>query len=153
VVAFRDFLTRFRPVGAPGPGTAAGVPVDRSAEVSAELEPPLALLRQAEDEAQRVRERAAAEADRRRRTAEALAEETVARARAGAAQVRARSAERVRLAAGARAAELIETSERDARRVRRRAQERMPALVDRVVAAVSRELGLPRPPGPADGRL
>lgn len=40
----RDVLHRFRPSGAPGAATTAGVPVDRATELATELEPVLALL-------------------------------------------------------------------------------------------------------------
>ena len=46
----RDVLHRFRPSGAPGAATAAGVPADRAAELAAELEPVLALLAETDRE-------------------------------------------------------------------------------------------------------
>ena len=57
----RDVLHRFRPSGAPGAATAAGVPVDRAAELATELEPVLALLAEAERECADILERARVE--------------------------------------------------------------------------------------------
>lgn len=54
----RDVLQRFRPSGAPGAATAAGVPVDRAHELAAELEPVFALLAETERECAVVRDRA-----------------------------------------------------------------------------------------------
>jgi hypothetical protein len=51
----RDLLYRFRPEGAPGAAAAAGVPADRAAELTAELEPLIAAA-----EAHTASERAAA---------------------------------------------------------------------------------------------
>lgn len=57
----RDVLLRFRPSGAPGAATAAGVPVDRANEVAAELEPVFGLLAETERECARILEDAVAE--------------------------------------------------------------------------------------------
>ena len=50
----RDVLYRFRPAGAPGAASSAGVPVDRSADLAAELEPVFALLADTEQEVCRL---------------------------------------------------------------------------------------------------
>ena len=65
----RDLLQRFRLAGTPGAPAAPGVPADRVAEVSAELEPVLARLAAAEQEAERLRTGARDEAARRIRDA------------------------------------------------------------------------------------
>ncbi len=39
-----DFLSRFRPIGAPGSAARAGVPADRAVELRAELDPVFTLL-------------------------------------------------------------------------------------------------------------
>ncbi|KUO19290.1 hypothetical protein [Streptomyces dysideae] len=83
----------FRPAASPGRAAPSGVPADRSAELRAELAPPLALLEQAEAEARTVGERAAAAAASRRQEAERQAEAIVAEAREEARRVRARTAE------------------------------------------------------------
>jgi len=141
VAAFRDFLMRFRPVGSPGPAATTGVPADRSAELSAELDPVLSRLEQAEAEAQQIREEAAQQAQQSRRAAADAAEEIVERARIRAREVRAESAAQARGLAETEAAECLAESEREAALLQRRAQKRMAPLVDRVVAHVLGELG------------
>ena len=54
----RDFLYRFRPAGAPGAAAAAAVPIDRTAELTAELKPLFASLARTERECADIRERA-----------------------------------------------------------------------------------------------
>ncbi|MEU2287476.1 hypothetical protein ABZ614_37150 [Streptomyces sp. NPDC013178] len=161
MTGFLDFLTRFRPAAAPGRAAPGGVPADRSAELRAELAPPLALLEQAEAEARTVRERAAAAAASRRRDAEQRAVEIVTEARQEARLVRARTAEQVLSAAEGEVAALLAEAEREAVAVRDRARSRAPALTGRVVALVLEDLAAeqaspPPPPGPGnpqeDGR-
>ncbi|WP_406481147.1 hypothetical protein [Streptomyces sp. NBC_01615] len=105
MAGFRDFLMRFRPVGLPGPAAAGGVPADRSAELAAELEPPLALLEETEAEARTIREDADQDAARRRQAAERTAKDIVEQARARAPAVREESASRIRDATEAEATE------------------------------------------------
>ncbi|WKX69018.1 V-type ATPase subunit [Streptomyces sp. XD-27] len=147
---FRDFLMRFRPMVPPGPAAPGGVPADRSAELRAELEPPLSLLEQAEAEAERVRAEAAEEAARRRVDAERRAVEIIAHARSSEPAVRVENADEVRHLAEAQAAELRTAAEREAAAIRRRAVERMPALVDRAVALATDVAG-PGTVGPREG--
>lgn len=143
MAGFRDFLMRFRPVGLPGPAAAGGVPADRSAELAAELEPPLVLLEETEAEARAVRERADEEAARRRRAAERTAKDIVEQARARAPVVREQSAALVRDATKAEATELLAAAARDTAALRRRIELRTPALVDRLVDALDKELTAP----------
>ncbi|KPI11022.1 hypothetical protein [Streptomyces mirabilis] len=143
MAGFRDFLMRFRPVGLPGPAAAGGVPADRSAELAAELEPPLVLLEETEAEARAVRERADEEATRRRRAAERTAKDIVEQARARAPVVREQSAALVRDATKAEATELLAAAARDTAVLRRRIELRTPALVDRLVDALDKELTAP----------
>jgi hypothetical protein len=142
VTGFRDFLTRFRPAAAPGRAAPSGVPADRSAELRAELAPPLALLEQAEVEARALRERAEAAAAARRRSAERQAKAIVAASRAEAARVRERAAEQALRAAEGEAAALLAEAEREAADVRDRARSRTPALADRVLALVRADLAV-----------
>ncbi|MFI0821277.1 hypothetical protein ACH4TX_37540 [Streptomyces sp. NPDC021098] len=143
MAGLRDFLLRFRPVGSPGRAAPGGVPADRTVELTAELEPPLALLEGAGEEARRIREDAAREAAERRSAAEHRAQEVVERARDRARAVRAASAARVRREAETEAAELFARAEREATAVRRRAEERMPPLLDRVARLVAEDMGAP----------
>ena len=140
MTGFRDFLTRFRPAASPGRAAPSGVPADRSAELRAELAPPLALLQKAEAEARAVGEQADAAAASRRREAERQAEEMVAAARAEARRVQARTAEQVLRAAEGQAAALLAEAEREAVAVRDRARSRTPELADRVLALVLEDL-------------
>lgn len=148
MAGLRNFLLRFRPVGSPGRAAPGGVPADRTAELTAELEPPLTLLEGTEDEARHIREGAAREAAEKRRTAERRAREIVERARSRASEAQARNADRVRREAEAEAAELLATAEREAAAVRRRAEERTPPLLDRVARLVAEDIGTP-PQAPA----
>jgi vacuolar-type H+-ATPase subunit H len=138
----RDFLSRFRPAGAPGAGRAA-VPADRHRELESELSAVLTLLdgpgaecadivNDARQDAEQIIAAARAEAAdivaaaRRRATAEAdrIVQDAVSAAESDAAKIKA---------AGAAEADLI----------RRRARDRLPMLADRAVAMV-RELAEPR---------
>ncbi|WP_406411450.1 hypothetical protein [Streptomyces sp. NBC_01614] len=151
MTGFRDFLTRFRPAASPGRAAPSGVPADRSAELRAELAPPLALLEQVESEARSVRDRAEAAAAARRRDAEQQAEEIVAEAQEEAGRVRARTAEQMERAAETEAAELLAEASREAVAVRERASCRTPALADRVLALVVEGLSAEESPlAPAD---
>ncbi|QYX82352.1 hypothetical protein [Streptomyces akebiae] len=149
MAGFRDFLTRFRPAASPGRAAPGGVPADRSAELRAELAPPLALLEQVEAEARSIRERAADTAVSRRQEAERQEEAIVAEAREEARRVRARAAERVLRAAEGEAAELRAAAEREATAVRERARTRMSPLADRVLAQVWEDLAAEERPSPA----
>ncbi|MET9848345.1 hypothetical protein ACFZC6_38045 [Streptomyces ossamyceticus] len=140
MTGLRDFLTRFRPAASPGRAAPSGVPADRSAELRAELAPPLALLEQAESDARTVREQADDAAASLRHEAERQAEATVVAARAEARRVQARTAEQVLRAAEGEAAALLAEAEREAVAVRDRARSRTPALADRVLALVLEDL-------------
>jgi hypothetical protein len=119
------------------------VPADRSAELAAELEPPLVLLEESEAEALAVRERADEEAARRRRAAERTAKDIIEQARARAPVVREQSAALIRDATEAEAMELLAAAARDTVALRRRIELRTPALVDRLVNALVEELTAP----------
>lgn len=139
----RDVLARFRPAGTPGAPAAAGVPADRVAERSAELEPVLARISDTQAEAARLLEQARAEADRRRASAAARAEATRATALQGAVTARADAAAAVRRRAEEEGAGIAAEAEREAAAVLDLARRRTPPLVDRVVAGVRADLGLP----------
>lgn len=74
----RDVLLRFRPSGAPGAATAAGVPVDRAGELETELGPVLGLLAETERECAGILEDARVEAAAIRARAEARARDVLA---------------------------------------------------------------------------
>ncbi|WIY00514.1 hypothetical protein QRX60_41725 [Amycolatopsis mongoliensis] len=137
----RDLLQRFRPAGTPGAASRPGVPADRAAELSRELEPLLALLTGIEAEAGRIREdgrtRSTAVLDRGR----AQAVEIVADAEARAAGIRAEAAAHARAEAERESEEIARTAAADAGRLRALAAERMPEFADRAVRLALAELG------------
>ncbi|WFR71239.1 hypothetical protein P9209_18700 [Prescottella defluvii] len=131
----RDLLRRFRPAGTPGAAASAGVPADRVAELSAELAPVLSRLDEAGQRAAEIR--AAAERD-----AQAIRVEADERIRARIADADRRVPEE-RAAAAARASGEPPTTPPGSsngpswRRTRSGpAAARIPALVDRIVAAL-----------------
>ncbi|ANZ13791.1 hypothetical protein SNOUR_02355 [Streptomyces noursei ATCC 11455] len=142
MAGLRDLLMRFRPVGTPGPA-ATGVPADRTAELTLELTPTLALLDGTADEAEAVRGAARGDADRIRRDAAHRAEVITARAAALSQRIRTKTADR-RLELGRQeAAALREEGRCTEAAVRRRAAARIPAMADRLADEVRRQLGLP----------
>jgi hypothetical protein len=140
VVSLRDFLARFRPTGAPG-AAISGVPADRAAERAAELEPSLALLSDVQEEAAGIRAAADQEAAAIRENAARQAADIVATARAQVPQVRRDAAMPVHAAALREVEDLVTAGERASSLVRKRARERMPSLVDRMVADALRTEG------------
>jgi len=144
----RDFLARFRPVGTPGSAAAAGVPVDRGRELAAELGPLLAELEETQGEADAIRARALAEADRRRRDAEVSAHALLVAGRDEAQAERTALLDRARADAEAAADEVVGSARSEAAAIERRVAARLPTLVDQVQAAVRGDLldDAPSPP-------
>jgi hypothetical protein len=146
MVALREVLSRFRSAGVPG-ALAGAVPADREAGRDAELEPVFGALDGAEAEARGIRARAAEQAEAIRaegaRRAEAIVREAVARAPDECEQ----AARRTRLDTDEYCATVIERSRTRAESVRSRAEPRLRALVDRIVAEAAARLR-PREPGP-----
>ena len=132
----RDLLQRFRPAGAPGTAASAGVPADRVAELSAELEPVLALLDEVTQEAARIRAGGSREAARLRSEADQRARTTVATATREAEGDRLVSAASVNERAAAEAAETLAAARAEASALRRRADEHLQEYADRVLAEV-----------------
>lgn len=136
-----DFLSRFRPAGAPGAGRAA-VPADRRREVESELGPVLLLL-----------EGPSAECAEIIATAQQDAEQIVADARSEADSIRSAArrqaeagiAELVQQAVSAarsEAAGITAAGAAEAAAIRERASRRLPAMADRAVRLV-KTLGEP----------
>jgi hypothetical protein len=141
----RDFLARFRPVGTPGAAVSAGVPADRVADASAELEPLFAMLADTEAEADRIRASADQRIAESQRLAAVHAAEMVAQARLRADAERADAAAKARAVADREAAQQLAAAEAQAARVRQSADERMEAQVAEIVAVVRKRLaGLER---------
>jgi hypothetical protein len=132
----RDLLYRFRPSGAPGAANAAGVPVDRALEQSAELEPVLALLTATERECATIVELARTEADEIREHCAQEARSTVAAARSRQGAERAAAAAQVRQGGRALTAEIALAAARQEADVRRQATRMTPVYVERVLGSV-----------------
>lgn len=137
MIAWRDHLRRFRPVGVAGAAAQAGVPVDREAETRSELAPVFDLLTDVEAELVRTREAARAEARRRIDEARRQAEGIVAAARDRAATVRAEAAAQVRADAGRAPSGAVEAA---VARIRDRAARRLPALVELAVTSAAGDM-------------
>jgi hypothetical protein len=131
----RDILERFRSAGTPGAAATPGVPADRVAEVSAELEPVLARLSGAQSEAARIRSEAEQQAAATRTQALDRAAALVAAARSQATADRAEAALRVSRAMEEENAAALAEAHRLAEAVRQRAAERMSSYLDRVLHA------------------
>lgn len=148
----RDFLDRFRPAGAPGTASGAGVPTDRRADATAELAPVLAALTGIERECAALRDEAARDAaqwaDEAARQASALVARAAVSAAAERAEAAAQGRRRVRVEAAGIAAAAVEEAEA----VRRNAELRLPDLLARVVDRVRADLATLLRGRPAGGR-
>ncbi len=131
-----DILRRFRPAVAPGPAGPAGVPADRVAEAAAELAVVFDALASTTAEVRARREEAAEDAERLRRQAAAEASGIVADARGRREAMRAEAASARLTALDADRAALETEARAEADRVRGVAEERLPGLVERVLAQV-----------------
>jgi len=136
----RDFLERFRPSGTPGAAARPGVPADRQAERSAELEPLLARLAETEAEVAQIRTAAQQGADLRRRKGQDRARATLAAGRQQFVADRAEMVAHVRRQGAAETVAVLAAAQTEADAVRTRVRQRLPALVQRVVAAVGEDL-------------
>jgi vacuolar-type H+-ATPase subunit H len=137
----RDLLYRFRPAGAPGAAAAAGVPVDRRADLTAELEPLFARLASTEEECSRIRERGRDEAEAIRRRAAERAQAIVAAADARTQAERDSATARLWQRGETESSALLAAAQQEAAAVRERAAERMPTHVARVLESVRDLLG------------
>jgi F0F1-type ATP synthase membrane subunit b/b' len=145
----RDFLDRFRPAGAPGAAGRAGVPADRARELSAELEPVLALLAETDAECGRIVAQAQHEASRIADEARDQAAGIAADGQHRAAAARDAAAERVMAAARQEAGAAVRAAAEQARSRRRLADWQVNELV---AAAVDLVRSLPAEgAGPAGG--
>jgi hypothetical protein len=130
----RDLLYRFRPAGAPGAASAAGVPVDRNTELAAEFGELFGRLDETERGCAEIRDRARNDAAEiqaryaeRARSVVAAASQRADAERAGAAAV-------VREGAEADGAKDVAAAEQAAAALRERAARRMAAYVERLAS-------------------
>lgn len=141
----RDFLSRFRPAGAPGAGRAA-VPADRRHELEAELGPVLALLDEPGATCADVIAAAQRDAEQAITVARSEAAAIVRAGRERATSIAAGLVQQAVAAAQAEAELIVAAGARDAASIRERARQRVPMLADRAVSLI-RDLA---DPGRAD---
>jgi len=136
----REMLERFRPSGAPGAPAMSGVPADRVAERSVELEPVFALLAGVQAEVDQIGSDAQREAMSRRALAGERAREIVAAARRAADSERAQAAAAAQAGAAEQASTILVDAQRAAETLAAEAGAHRPALVDDVVRLARDEL-------------
>ena len=134
MLSARDLLERFRPVGAPGAAAPSGVPADRVAELSRELQPVFDELVEVQQRCADIRAVAAAEAKARRDRGAEEARAIVVAARGDAEAQRADAAARVRRESERESAATVAAAGQEAEAIRHRVAER---LDDHVARAVS----------------
>lgn len=117
------------------------MPVDRGADLAAELQPLFDQLAVTQQECAEMRRRGRDDAELVRARATERARGIVAAAAAASKAERAAAGGRLRDRAAADSAALLAAAERDAATVRERAAERLPGHVHRVVASVRGLLG------------
>jgi vacuolar-type H+-ATPase subunit H len=137
----RDLLERWRPSATPGAPSAAGVPADRVAERSAELEVVLSLLEDVEAQVDQIEARAADEARARRLAAEGRARALVAEAHRRARAERSAAAAEANSAGQAAARTILDRAEAESRRITERATTNQPALVAEVLSRARDRIG------------
>lgn len=131
----RDFLSRFRPAGAPGAGRAA-VPADRSRDLESELSAVFMLLDGPSADCAGIIAAARRDAERITASARADAGRMVAAAQRQAATRTARLAEEAMSAARAESAAITEAGAAEAAATSERAREQLPVLAARAVGLV-----------------
>ena len=131
----RDFLSRFRPAGAPGAGRAA-IPADRHLQLEAELDPVLRLLDGSAAESAHIIAAARHEADQLVAAARAEAAAMARDAQQRAAAIRRDSMREALAAARAEAAGITARAARQAALAGELARQRLPALTRRAVALI-----------------
>lgn len=132
----RDLLFRFRPAGAPGAATAAGVPVDRAADATAELAPLFARLTDTERACADILAAARRDAETQREDGlrRAAAIETEALRRRDAE--RAAAAARIRQGNDDETATLLAEADERANHIRQWGASQLPRYRDDAVTAV-----------------
>lgn len=143
----RDFLSRFRPAGAPGAAARAGMPVDRERELAAEVGPVLALLDGTERECALVVARARHDADEIMAGARAEAAAIAADGARRGSAARDEAGRRLTEAAAADAAAMVAAARRQADQVRALAARRVPGLADLAAGQLRQLLTAARSPG------
>jgi len=136
VPAVGDILRRFRSFGVPGAPAPAGVPLDRSAAVAAELAPVFRALEGPDRRAAELVDRAAGQAVRLRARSQADATRILSRAQAEAVRVRAATSAEALADADAQCAALLDEARFQVERTVRLSAERAPALAGEITRRV-----------------
>lgn len=131
----RDFLSRFRPAGAPGAGRAA-VPADRRRQLESELGPVLALLDAPNAECYGIIAAVQRDAGQIIEDARSDADAIRSAGRERAAGLTGDLVEQALAAAQAEAGAIITAGASDAAAIRERVRERVPALAGRAVRLI-----------------
>jgi vacuolar-type H+-ATPase subunit H len=131
----RDFLSRFRPAGAPGAGRAA-VPVDRRRELESEIAPVLTLLDEPSAQCSAIVAAGHRDAEQILRAARSEADAISAAAQQRAAVIAAEYVQTAVAAARTEAAAIASAGAAEAAAITERARQRLPSLTDRAVALV-----------------
>jgi hypothetical protein len=131
-----DLLYRFRPSGAPGAATQAGVPSDRVRDLAEELEPVFASLAQTQADCGRLVEEARAQAVRIRSRDAAEVERLLATAAPRAAAERARAAAAARAATGDDTTRLVVGTDEQLMRLRGRLEQMLPGFRAEVAGSI-----------------
>jgi vacuolar-type H+-ATPase subunit H len=132
----RDFLTRFRPAGAPGAAARAGVPADRSGELESEVTPVLALLDDTEAQGERLIAQARHDAGQLVAAARSASDTIAADAAQRAETVREQAAQQVMAAARQEGVRTTQAATQQATQIRELARQRVPALVSQIVGTI-----------------
>jgi hypothetical protein len=132
VAGVGEILRRFRFHGVPGAPATAAVPVDRGAELEAELAPVFSALEGAEARAAEIVAVATDEADRERTAAARQGQQVLVGARGRAGVVRAAAAASRLAQAETERARILQAAADEARRVEQLARERTPSLAEEV---------------------
>jgi vacuolar-type H+-ATPase subunit H len=135
----RDFLSRFRPAGAPGAGRAP-VPADRRSELESEIAPVLTPLDEPSAECSGIVAAGRRDAEQILRAARSEADAIRSAAQQRAAASAAEYAQAAVAAARAEATAIASTGAAEAAHITERVRQRLPSLADRAVALV-RSLG------------
>jgi cell division septum initiation protein DivIVA len=128
-----NFLDRFRPVGAPGPAGAVGVPASDATGPAVELAPVFAALAADIEAGRELVEDATSRAEAMLATAREQAGALVAQAQLDVAGVRASAAARVFEDASGRDAALLTQAEHDSDTLRQAGTAQLPSTVRTVI--------------------
>jgi vacuolar-type H+-ATPase subunit H len=140
VAPLRDFLSRFRPAGAPGAAARTGVPADRGRELEAEVSPVLALLDETQGECDQLVGQARRDAGAIMAAARAEVAAIEAAGGRRAEEARDEAARRLTDAAAADADAMMATAQQQAVGIRALAGQRMPAMANLAVGELRRAL-------------